>query len=80
MKSKTPTQALDEWQSLYETVPPLLAEGEKIISMVAKELDVDNRTAKGYIDQWVKEGKLVEVGWRRNRGSKDVMAYRVVKP
>ena len=68
---------LASWQALYTDVPPELAEGEKTAGMIAAELGVHPGTARTLIKKWLKEGRLVSVGYRRNGASPFTEAYKV---
>jgi len=70
-------EAIDEWLALYETVPPMIEESEKSVNMIARELNMDVHTAKAYVDAWLAEGKIVEVGMRRTKQARPTMCYRL---
>ena len=72
-------KVIKEWEELYSMVPPLLADGEKTINMVALELGIDPRTARKYIEQWILDGKIVHVGKRRTGNGPDADAYKIVE-
>ena len=54
------------WLNLYETLPPLLGEGEKTIPMIANETGMDYWAASRAVHLWLKEGKIECVGKRRD--------------
>jgi hypothetical protein len=72
------SELLDAWVVLYDTLPPMLGEGEKTQTMIAREMGVDLKTAKRCIAEWVSSGKLIEVGERRSKLGRPGLAYRLV--
>jgi hypothetical protein len=72
------SELLDAWAVLYDTLPPMLGENEKTVTMIAREMGVDMKTAKRCIDEWVANGKLICVGERRNRSGRPGKAYKLV--
>lgn len=70
--------AIDGWLALYDTLPPLQGENEKSLTEIAKDLQIDAKTVKRYITDWIAEGKLEAVGKRRGRRGAVVEAYKLV--
>lgn len=68
---------VDGWGALYDTAPRYLQEGEKTITMIAREMGVDTKTAKRLVAEWIAQGKLVEVGIRRSHTGRPGMAYKL---
>lgn len=72
------SDVIDKWAALYEhKIPPILGEGEKSISDIARENGIDHKTAKRYIDEWIDAGIIESVGLRRVKKGAAVEAYRV---
>lgn len=78
---KKMSEVIDEWQSLYATLPPPLGEGEAYAAMLAEQWGLDHKTVLSQLKVWEKEGKVEYVGQRRaNRGrvkGRIVDAYKV---
>ena len=72
------TDAVDEWAAFYATLPKELGEKEKTVTMLANELGVSTRTARLYIESWVKDGWLEYVGKRRATHGLICEAWRVI--
>jgi predicted transcriptional regulator len=68
---------ISAWEELYATVPPRLAEGEKTVAIVSKELGCTVDTARRYLRAWEKEGKVEYLGKRRSGAGPDVDAWRL---
>jgi response regulator of citrate/malate metabolism len=72
-----PADVVDAWVALYDTAPKYLQEGEKTITQISREMNIDMKTAKRFVAQWVEEGKLIEVGIRRSHSGRPGMAYKL---
>lgn len=67
------------WHALYAEIPPPLGDGEKTLPMIARENGMDAKTARRYIERWIKEGKMAPVGKRRTQRGVVADAYIVIK-
>lgn len=73
----THQELIREWADLYAEIPPMIAADEKTKSDIAKECGVDQKTIARFIDEWLKSGKLVEVGMRRTPHGPTTMVYKL---
>jgi hypothetical protein len=71
----------DFWNELYRDVPIEIQEGEKTLRMMIEEIDrgMTHDTMKAQVKRWIKEGKIVSVGFRIV-GGKLAQAYKAVNP
>jgi len=67
-----------DWQALYETVPPLLAEDEKTIPMISADLGISYDAAHQLIERWIRDGKIISVGLRWQKGRAPAKAYKLI--